>query len=388
MSFQLLALLKVVTFITGWERFTSLGIISILLITIAIKNKLGANIHLDFFNTILIGAVFIFILIFLILTPSATTESTKIIELSPIFPVNKWNMMVLFFVQTWSVNLFDGSGIEAQRFFSTKKKSNAWKVAILSSSLAVLFSLIIVFINYLGANKFETPNLQDKEMYILVYLQSGLPNWFSPFILVAFFAAFITSFEGLLNWGASYLTIDGYKTYLNPKANRKRLSYISIITMLIIVVTSLVTTYFNDNLTVLTKIFFSISAGVAPVFALRWFWLRINVWSQISAMISSGIYTLLYQSFIKNTSIETLWLTNTSLNQYSIQLICITVATTLTWIIVTFSTPKDEKMITDRFKNQLFSNYNLKRNIFKALIFGLCLIMIVFLFLELIKNVW
>lgn len=388
MSFQLLALLKVITFMTGWERFTSLGIISILLIAITIKNKLGSNIRLDFINTLIIGTVFISILFFLILTPSPITETTKIVEISPIFPVNKWNLIVLFFVQTWSVNLFDGSGVEAQRFFSTKNKNNAWKVAILSSSLAILFSLIIVFINYIGVNKFGIPSLEDKEMYILAYLENGVPNWFLPFIIIAFFAAFITSFEGLLNWGASYLTIDGYKTYLNPKANKKAITYISIIAMLIIVITSLIITYFNDSLTVLIKIFFSISAGVAPVFVLRWFWMRINAWSQISAMIGSGVYTLIYQNFIKETLLEESWQVSTSLNQYSVQLIVITIATTITWLIVTFITSKDNQLIINKFKSQLFLNSNLKWNIFKALTFGLSLIVILFFFLKIMKNVW
>lgn len=388
MSFQLLALLKVITFIAGWERYISLGIISILLILITIKNKLSVNIRLDFFNTLLIGIVFIFVLIFLLLAPSSLPESTKIIEFSTIFPINKWNLIVLLFVQTWSVNLFDGSGMEAQRFFSTKNKSNAWKVTILSSSLMVVFSLIMVLINYIGANKFGTPNLQDKEMFILSYLQNGLPTWFLPIVLVALFASFITTFEGMLNWGASYLTIDGYKTYINPKASKRRLSIISVASMLIIVSSSLAITYFNDSLTVLIKILFSITAGVAPVFVLRWFWMRINAWSQISAMISSGVYTLLYQNFIFKSKLEESWQELTSLNQYSVQLIFITIVTTVTWLIVTFITSKDNKLVTDNFKNKLLSNYNLKQNVFKALIFGIGIIMILVLMLKTIQIIW
>lgn len=387
MSFQLLALLKVITYITGWEREIVLGLISFLLILIALKNKLSVNIKLDFFNIILIIFCFLGILGFFMFLPD-NKNPKEYLALTPIFPTNKWNLLVLFLVQTWSVNLFDGSGVEAQRFFATKNKKNVWKVAFLSSSLSLVFSLIVVSINYLGANKLGNPQMIDQEINVLYYLQHGLPDWFLPIVIIAFFAAFITSFEGLLNWGASFLTIDGYKTYINPEVREKKLTRISIFSMLIIVFTSLLITYFNDNLTTLIKVFFSISAGVAPVFVLRWFWMRINAWSQLSAMLSSGVYTYLYQNFVKDTDIEQHILNTTSLIQYSVQLIIITFLTTVTWVCVTFLTKKDDKQTLEDFKNQVFKNYELKNNILKAIVFGCFLILILYSTVKIISNVW
>ena len=332
MSFQLLALLKVITFITGWERSLSLGIISFILITAVLKNKLAVNIKLDFFNTLLIAIVFIGILFFFVMMPHAANSTALNMD---VFPVNKWNLLVLLLVQTWSVNLFDGSGVEAQRFFATKNKKETWKVAVIYSVLSLLFSLIFVLTIYLGATKLGSPSMLDNEMFILSYLKDGVPMWFLPFVAIAFFAAFITTFDGLLNWGASFLTIDGYKTYLRPKASKNRLTIISILSMLIIVATSLLITYFNTSLTELIKAFFSISAGVAPVFVIRWFWMRINGWSQLAAMIGSGVYTLIYQNFIKSTSLEVAWQQVTTLNTYSMQLIFVTFLTTITWLMVT-----------------------------------------------------
>ena len=385
MSFQLLALLKVVTFITGWEREISLGIMSLLLIVTALKNRLGVNIKLDFFNTILMAIVFVGILIIFLLMPYSTNTTTINLEA---FPINKLNLLILFFVQTWSVNLFDGSGVEAQRFFATKNKNDSWKVAVISALLGLLFSLIFVLIIYLGATKLGAPSIKDSEMIVLSYLKEGIPLWFLPLVVLAFFATFITSFEGLLNWGASFLTIDGYKSYINKEATQKRLTFISIISMMIIVSTSLLITYFNDSLTELIKIFFSISAGVAPVFVIRWFWMRINGWSQLSAMIGSGVYTLIYQNFIKNTSIEANWQAITSLNQYSLQLIFVTILTTISWLIVTYITPKDDEAVIEKFKAQLFTGYNLKRNLIKALSFGTAFIVLLYLTIEVIKYVW
>lgn len=385
MSFQLLALLKVVTFITGWERQITLIVMSLLLMATAFKNKLGSNIQLDFFNTILISIIFIGILLFFLIMPA--TVNTTAINLEA-FPSNKLNLLILFFVQTWSVNLFDGSGVEAQRFFATKKKSDSWKVALLSALLALVFSLVFVLIIYIGADKLGAPSIQDREMFILSYLKDGVPDWFLPFVVIAFFAAFITSFEGLLNWGASFLTIDGYKTYIHKEASARRLKLISILSIFIIVLTSLFITYFNDSLTDLIKIFFSISAGVAPVFVIRWFWMRINGWSQLAAMLSSGIYTLIYQNFIKGTLTERFYGAVTTLNQYSLQLLFVTVLTTITWLIVTFLTPKDDPIVIEKFRAKMLFGYNLKKNLFKAISFGAFFIFILYVTIEIIKFVY
>lgn len=387
MSFQLLALLKVISFTTGWDRNATLIAIAILLIVLCFKNRLAINIKLDFFHTIFIAATFIIILVFLLFAPSLH-NTTKTIHLSPLFPENKLNLWVLFLVQTWSVNLFDGSGVEAQRFFATKNKNNVWKVAILSSALSLLFSIIYVLINYIGSIKFNTPDITDKEMFVLSYLHQGIPEWFSPFLLIAFFAAFITSFEGLLNWGASYLSVDGYKTYINKNPTKKRFSTITIMSMLLIVFTSITITYFNDNLAGLIKIFFSISAGVAPVFVLRWFWLRINAWSQLSAMLSSGVYTLIYQYHIKNSYTEELLKSLSTLSSYSIQLITITLLTSSTWVLVTFLTPKDEKKTILDFKSIILKDFILKKSILKALIFGIIMLLVLISLLKIIQYVW
>ena len=90
--------------------------------------------------------------------------------------------------------------------------------------------------------------------------------------------------------------------------------------------------FYIGNLQSLIKLIFSISAGVAPVYILRWIWFRINAWSQLSAMLSSAVFTLLYPSFH----------TYLLFSNYPLQesrVVVVTLLTSCVWVIVTLLTP-------------------------------------------------
>jgi hypothetical protein len=96
--------------------------------------------------------------------------------------------------------------------------------------------------------------------------------------------------------------------------------------------------FYVDNLQSLVKLTFSISAGVAPVYILRWIWFRINAWSQLSAMLSSAVFTLLYPSFHADLP----------LSQYPMQesrVLVVTLLTTFVWILVTFLTTNQSEEV-------------------------------------------
>ena len=88
------------------------------------------------------------------------------------------------------------------------------------------------------------------------------------------------------------------------------------------------------------------SAGVGLVFVLRWFWWRINAWSQLAAMISSLIYTIVFEILYEKsssfqTSVDSISdLTN--LDYYPLKICILTIFVTVTWLIATFLTPPDD----------------------------------------------
>jgi Na+/proline symporter len=182
---------------------------------------------------------------------------------------------------------------------------------------------------------------------------------------------FITTAESQLSWGGSFLTVDLYKKYLNPKQSERHFQIISFSAMLLLSVCGVVIAFNLNSLQALLKIVFSISAGVAPVYILRWFWFRINAWSQLSAMISSGVYTLLFPYFFN---------TNSVMYGFAFEearLIAVTVLTTLTWLIVTFLTKKDDVEIVERMKQIIPDKKTLGKQFALAFGFGFAVVLIV-----------
>jgi Na+/proline symporter len=195
----------------------------------------------------------------------------------------------------------------------------------------------------------------------------------SPLILLGFFALFITSAESVMNWGASFFTVDFYKGYLVKNQTPKHYARISFLMMVSLSALSLIAALYIDSLETLIKITFSISAGVAPVFALRWFWLRINAWSQLSAMLSSGVYTLIfyilqgnYEEFFKQSVLQ----------PYEWRMIIVTILTTITWVVVTLLTPKDDAQTLERFKKVLPTRNEVLKSFAIAFLVGLLVLFV------------
>ncbi|MFB6307195.1 MAG: hypothetical protein ABEH43_09460 [Flavobacteriales bacterium] len=375
LSFQVLALIKSLEFFTHFSENSIYLILSAILIFIAFKNNLNMNLKLDVFHSILIFTVISLALVFFYINSNGWYESVNTIHNTDpqtlnIFPKNTSYLFILFTVHTWSVMLFDGSGVDAQRFFSTDNKNKAWLPASSSVAYNFIFTFLLLSVLMLGKASFDTTTLEDKEKMILHYMNAGTPQWLHPFILIAIFAIFLTSFEGLINWGVSFLTVDLYKTYIMPKSDHNKQRQVSVLAMVSITAFSIILAYFNDSLESIIKAFFSITAGVAPVFLLRWFWMRINAWSQLSAMIASLIYAMFYTFIISNTPFENQICDFLALNTYSLKLLFITFLTCITWLIFTFSTPPDDAQRLKEFRSEVLEKADLKKGFVKAVLFG------------------
>ena len=111
--------------------------------------------------------------------------------------------------------------------------------------------------------------------------------------------------------------------------------------------------------------------------------MRINAWSQISAMLSSGIYTMLFIAF---QYYHPRFFDNTILHAYECRIIVVTILTTATWLITTFLTAKDNKEITDRFVKILPSKNEILKSFGIAFLIGILLILFLVLLLILIIH--
>jgi Na+/proline symporter len=174
---------------------------------------------------------------------------------------------------------------------------------------------------------------------------------------------FISVSESVLIWGTSFLTIDAYKEYLNPTASEKKIRFISYFSMVFLTSLAVVFAVQIDNMQSLIKLSFSIAAGVAPVYILRWIWFRINAWSQLSAMFSSGFFTLLYPMFHDLLPFKEFPMEES-------RILVVTLLTTAVWLLVTFLTPNHSDTVYLKMMPIIESRKRFVKRFVLALLFG------------------
>ena len=337
---------------------------------LVLKNSFHQKIRTDLLNAAVCLAAPILVCIFLLRTyggfehiySSLKTAASNEIQLIPAINDPKGssfaNFFVFIFVQWWSVNIVDNSDPNAQRHIQAKSQFAAFKTLFIP---IIVTSLMFVFVSTIwdcGLLEYKINNYAhvDKEAFYLQVALQHLPDGFKAIVLIAILFSFITTLESIINWGGGLLTVDIVKTYLLKDGQDRQYRYLSFMAMLVVSTVSLLFAFNSDKIINLQKFIFSISAGVAPVFLLRWFWWRINAWTQISAMLSSLVYTLAYEYFYQNSSaftayIETICL-ETGLSPYPLKLIILTMLVVATWLSVMYCTDPDDREHLERFVKQ------------------------------------
>lgn len=166
------------------------------------------------------------------------------------------------------------------------------------------------------------------------YLPAGLLGM----MIAVFLAAYMSTISSQLNWGTSYLINDFYRRFISKNDDEKKYVFASRISIFILVISSLfITKYLLTTISGAWEFIINSSAGIGAVLILRWYWWRINAWSEISAMIAPLIiYPIAHYGF----GIES------PLTLYPTIL-----GTTIVWVIVTiFTKPADEKILINFYK--------------------------------------
>lgn len=157
-----------------------------------------------------------------------------------------------------------------------------------------------------------------------------LPVGLLGLLIAVFLAAYMSTIASQLNWGTSYLINDFYRRFLKKDADEKHYVLISRLGIVIMIFFSLfITKYFLTTISGAWEFIINASAGLGGVLILRWFWWRINAWSEISAMIAPLI---IYPVSKYGFGIES-----------PITLYPVVIGTTLIWFTVTFITQPEPK---------------------------------------------
>jgi len=174
--------------------------------------------------------------------------------------------------------------------------------------------------------------------YVMV-LRDYLPPALRGVMIAAFLAAFMSTLGTQLNWGVSYLVNDFYRRFLvRKKSERHYVGMGRLFTILLVLVSG----YVAGQLTSIGEgwqIVLNLGIGTGAVYILRWYWWRINAWSEIVAMIVAAVVTLVLKNAVKFSGSEPVVFAKTAL----ITAGCTTVA----WVLATFLTPSEseEKLV-------------------------------------------
>src|SRR2546425_3410313 len=119
-----------------------------------------------------------------------------------------------------------------------------------------------------------------------------LPPFWRGFLIAAFFAAYMSTISTQLNWGASYLVNDVYRRFWAAGRSERHYAGVGRVATLIMMVISGVATYYIGSVEGAWKFLLAIGAGTGLVYLLRWYWWRINAWSEVSAMAAALVFSL------------------------------------------------------------------------------------------------
>jgi Na+/proline symporter len=191
-----------------------------------------------------------------------------------------------------------GGGYVAQRMFSAKDEKNSL-LATLWFNIAHYAVRPWPWVLVALASLILFPGLADPETGYIRVMIAYLPPSLRGLMIAAFAAAYMSTIATQLNWGASYLVNDFYRRFLKKSETDRHYVTASQWATVLLTIVSAVVTFYLDSIAGAWKLLLVTGAGTGGVLLLRWYWWRINAWSEVSAMISGFVVSLAMQTALR-----------------------------------------------------------------------------------------
>jgi len=280
--------------------------------------------------------------------------------------------IIPFAVQWWSTWYPGaepgGGGYIAQRMLAAKDEKNAtWATLFFNFAhyalrpwpwIIVGLASLIIFPSLESMNQAFPSLATEMQGHDVGYaaMMTFLPAGLLGIVLTSLIAAFMSTISTQLNWGSSYLVNDFYSRFVNQNASEKQKVIVGRLSTVLLMVCAALFSFYLQSAKDVFDLLLQIGAGTGLLFILRWFWSRINPYSEIAAMAISFIIAVF---FFINGKLETplfeiagYW-----------QLIIGVFITTIGWILVTLLTqPTDSKTI-ESFENLIFEGEDKFKNV-------------------------
>ncbi|MFQ6112963.1 MAG: sodium:solute symporter family protein [bacterium] len=358
MGWVMLAMVKIIGVLVDWPKWWALAILLIIAFFYSVMSGFWGVVMTDFPQFIIAMFGSIMLAIIAVVENDGITQikerlnvlyadrADQILSFVPklgseFLPLTTF--LAFITVNWWASKTADAGGYLAQRMFSAKNEKHSF-LATFWYTIALYclrpWPWIVVGI----VSLLVYPNLSDPEIGYPMMVVEYLPTGLLGLMLVSFLAAFMSTIDTQVNWGTSILVNDFYKPFVNP--NKKDHHYVTVSRLvtfgLLVLGTS--TAAMMQTIKGAWELFYGMSAGIGGVYIARWFWWRVNAWSEITAWLASAfIYSLLY--FIHKFSPTDFYAI------YGWRLIIVTGFSTMCWLAATFLTrPVSEEKLIDFYK--------------------------------------
>ena len=216
-------------------------------------------------------------------------QSGGLLEHATVFPqggFHNWADLAVFLgIMWWANHNADGGGYIIQRMLSAKSEKESERGTLFFTffhyvvrfwpwALVALVSLVLI------------PEVPGKDAYPKLLAQILPAGWRGLYVAV-FLAAFMSTIDTHLNWGASYLVNDLYRRFINTAASEKRCLLVGRLATVLLLLAAGLSSFFIERISGAWELVWALGAGLGPVLILRWLWWRISAWSEIAAMAGS-----------------------------------------------------------------------------------------------------
>ena len=174
-------------------------------------------------------------------------------------------------------------------------------------------------------------------------MMTFLPAGLIGLIVASLIAAFMSTISSHLNWGSSYVVYDFYQRFVKPDASEKELVKVGRLSTVVLMIASALFALLLSNALEAFQILLQIGAGTGLLFIMRWFWYRINAYSEVTAMTVSFILALYFKLIHVKLGFDPI--------ANDIQLVLGVAITTVSWVVVTLLTsPSDKSTLNEFYK--------------------------------------
>ena len=277
-----------------------------------------------------------------------------------------FSFLVLLSVNWWSGSYPGaepgGGGYITQRIFSAKDEKNSLAATLWFNVahyalrpwpwiLTALVALVVL------------PNTPDKEGAYITVMIRYLPPSLRGLMLAGFAAAYMSTVGTMMNLSASYMINDVYSRFIRKNAPAHHYVTASRIATVIVTLASAIVTCYMTSIAGAWRFLMAIGAGAGLVFILRWFWWRINAWSEISALSAAAVFSTLLQSRHAmpvigllhriDPNLQLAPLDSSQPHGFAWLMLVTTLLTTITWLSVTFLTAPEPREKLQAFYNHV-----------------------------------